>query len=92
MKKNKIEKVSIWGQLNSAGDFLVTVSSITGWLFSKNPKIANDFVKITNGLYLKLKKMRKEQEKKLKEKIKPLKEMCEELEPKEEKKSRFKFW
>ena len=79
MKKKTIEtkweKVGIWGQLNLNGHFLVTVSSVIGWLYSKDPKIANEFLKVTNKLYPKLKKMKKEQEKELKEGLKPLKEI-----------------
>lgn len=95
--KTKLEKVSIWGQLSFTGHFLVTVSSVVAWLYSKDPKLANEFVRITSGLYRKIKKNQKKREKELKEKDRALKKIIEPdekiTEPeKKKKKRRFKFW
>ena len=74
--KIKKEKVSIWGQLSINGTFLVTVSSVTAWLYSENPKLANEFIRKTNGIHSGLEKIRKKQEKELAEKTKSLKKIA----------------
>ena len=57
MKKEiKKNKVSLWGKLDFNGHFLITSSSIQAWLYSKNPKIANEFVEQTDRLLEQIKK------------------------------------
>ena len=58
--KKKKEKVLLWGMLNTIGNFVVTVSSVTAWLYSENPILANKFIKKTNEIYSKIKSERKE--------------------------------
>ena len=58
--KNNKEKVFLWGMLNNGGNFVVTVSSVTAWLYSENPILANKFIKKTNGIYSKIESEQKE--------------------------------
>jgi len=62
--KKKKEDVLLWGKLDNSGFFLVLVSSVTAWLYSKNPKLANEFVRKTNGLCSEIEKTQKELEEK----------------------------
>lgn len=99
-EKTKLNKVSLWGQTDHSGHFLVTVSSVTAWLYSKDSKLANEFVEQTDRILLEIRKERKEREQKEKNEpnIKEFEKMLKKIENAEidiklkKKKPWFKFW